>query len=296
MSRILDAHERINLASGGKIADLNALVLLLTGGGAVAPEHIYAHKDGRVAGAAATTNNPGMAQSLWQFEGTPLSHGAVPGAFAIPDNTTVGGLMQADPGGGRSKLLRSFFATSPQSGTFILYDRLLHWGGLDGTSTGVQNANGGASADVTRYTNGVGNQLWCEIYTQIGATATTATVVYADGGGTSRTAPVFLIGSTNRREAQRMLPVPMLGGFNTVKGIVSVQLTASTLTAGDFGFTIMHPLAYACVASSSMTNMTMDFLTGPIAEILTDACLAVQWLPNGGNAPSVDMSLWTVEV
>ena len=65
-----------------------------------------------------------------------------------------------------------------QPGILVLYDRLLHIGGLNATTTAAQTVGGSLS----RYTGGAGNQIWVEIYTQIGTTATTITANYTNQG------------------------------------------------------------------------------------------------------------------
>src|SRR5262245_52059430 len=166
-------------------------------------------KDARVSGAAAAAVIAGRMTSLWQYEGTP-AHGAAPGAAAIPDNATNGGWKQADPGGGRQKWLHSLGGVANVQGTLVLYDRLLHISGLSGTNTGAQTVQSSRNPALTRYTSGVGNQIWIEIYTQIGASSTTITASYTDQDGNSgQITPAVAIGNTNLREAQRIIPVTL---------------------------------------------------------------------------------------
>lgn len=139
------------------IPDINAMISLMSGGGSVAPENIWFHRDGRIAAAASNTPGIGALQSLWLCNGTP-GRGIAPVAPAIPDNTTDGGLKQVDPTGGRQKWLVGIEAIATQPGVLILYDRLLHSSSLDGTVTSPMAVQGNANSGtctVTSATPGV---------------------------------------------------------------------------------------------------------------------------------------------
>lgn len=300
MSRIADASHLIRLLTDGQISGLDALTTLITGGGAVGEqETIYQHKAARVAGADATLSTlAGQLGSLWQYEGTPQTHGGVPGAFANPNNDTVGGLQQADPTGGRKKYVSSATAACPQQGTLILYDRLLHMGGMDATLTTAQNVNGGVSADVTRYTDGVGNWLCLETYTTIGTTVTTATAAYKDGADAAKTTQPIVFGGTSAQRSRQQLicPMSLAAGGSTVKGVTSVTLAASTTVAGNFGVSIIHPLLMICLGQGANSSpMMTNFLSGPMPEIKTDACLAWLWVAGPNQSPPIDAFVTFVE-
>lgn len=275
------------------LTDLSDIIERVTGGNSGTPEHLFYYKDGRVAAAAGVTV-AGRFSSLWQYNGSP-AHGAAPGAVAAPDNTTNGGLKQTDPGGGRQKWLLGATATSSVAGTLIIYDRLLHISGLNGTTLTAQTVGG----SLTRYTGAesVGNQIWVEVYTQIGTTATTITASYTDQDGnsgiTSQTAP---IGGTGLREVQRMIPIPLAAGDTGVRAVASVTLAASTTTAGDFGITVARPLAYIPIGVVG-AGTVRDFISGlpSVIEIKTDACLSLAWLANGTAGPQIWGSLHMVE-
>lgn len=294
MSLLTDANDRLQQLSGGLLT-LDQLVNLHTDGGAVPSEWIYFHKDDRAQGAQVTNPIAGTWNSLWQYDGT-LPGAGLPGAFANPTSSTAGGLMQADPGGGRKKLITTVGGVTNQPGTIVIYDRLAHMSGMDGTVITAQNVNGGASGDVTRYTDGVGNKLWIEIYTLIGVTGTTFTCVYKDGSLASKTSTTMAIGNTDLREAQRIIPVPFAAGGNTVVGCTSVTLLASTTTAGNFGVTIAHPLAYIPVSAINGCGSVMSFLNHPIVEVKTGACLALAFIPTSGTPQVIDAYIQTVEI
>jgi hypothetical protein len=178
----------------------------------------------------------GYATSLWTANGAP-GKGVAPGAVAAPTVATAGALPFTAAGSGRSVYLTSVTGASGISGLTVFYDRLLHISGFSGTSTGVQTVGGA----LTRYTGGVGNWIAIEIYTALGATPRVLTVNYTNQAGAAKSVTVTL-GGTNALELGRFIVCPLATGDTGVQGVTSVQLDASTGTAGDFGVTVGHNL------------------------------------------------------
>lgn len=272
------------------ISDLSDLINRLTGGASGTPESLWWHKQARRAGAAPATPVAGRWTSLWTYDGQPCA-GAVPTTVAVPDNTTDGGLKQTDPGGGREKWLVGGGATGLSGGLLMIYDRLLHIGGLDATVTTTQTVGG----TLTRYTGGAGNFIAIEIYTQIGASSTTVLANYTDQGGAAGATPLVAFGNTGFREAERMLFLPLASGDTGVQGVTNVDLTATTGTAGNFGVTVGHPLAFCEVPGVGMGPWRSYIDGHGITEIETDACLAMAWIPQGAVIPELMGNIVMVE-
>lgn len=277
------------------LTDLSDIINRVTGGSDGTPEHLFFWKDARIGAATAPSHVAGRAASLWQYNGVPAG-GAVPGAVAVPTNATVGSLLQVNPGGAREKWLLGMTAASfsaAMGGMLILYDRLLHIGGLSGTVITAQSVGG----TLTRNTDGLGNQIWIEIYTAIGTTGTTVTASYTNEAGASgRTTIATAIGGTGFLEATRIIMLPLAGGDRGVQAVASVTLAASTGTAGNFGVTVARPLASLPIAMGGVGNVR-DFISGlpSIIKIDTNACLVLAFLPNGTAVPQIIGSLHFVE-
>jgi hypothetical protein len=260
----------------GAITDLDTLVNLTTDGGAVAAERIWYQRWDRIAGTQITFIQ-NRDYSMWTFDGAP-SAGVAPGAVAIPDNTTAGGLKQANPSGGRQKWLHAFgnWLTNAQCSVMI-YDRLLHISGLNGTLTSAQTVGG----SITRYTGSESwnNQVWVEIYSPIGATATTLSMNYTDQDGNSASSgSVTVIGGATRAAQGQAFQVNLASGDTGVRGVTDVTLSATTGTAGDFGITILRPLLQL-----NATQVGGGGLVGyleAIPEIKSNACLAIMMTPH----------------
>jgi len=278
------------------LVDLSDLVNLSTGGNSGTPDLRPFFKIARHDGAAVTAVPIlGRPYSLWRYDGSP-GPGAAPTTWVNPDNTTSGGLEQADPGGGRQKWLLSLLASGSLPGALLLYDRLGHNGNLDATVTSAQSFTG----SITRYTDGIGNWMWMEIYgnttTILGATARTMTVQYDAPEGTNHTSPAVVIGGTAFREGNQARLVPLAAGDTGVIAVDNVDIDTSTGTAGAFGITIAHPLAWAAIGINGAPGWR-DFATGlpGIPEIMTDACLSLLWMPGSVTAPDVAGTIFTVE-
>jgi hypothetical protein len=251
------------------VSDLSDLVNRMTGGNSGTPENIFWYKYPSIGGTqvARDTNSYG---SSWKLEGFPGS-GATPTTAAVPTNSTAGAIPFTNPGGGREKWLvqAAFGCDFTQTPAILVYDRLLHWGGGDGTDTLSQTVGG----SLTRNTGGVGNQIWVEIYSDVGATTRTITATYTNQAGTGSRSATADIGGTRFNEAGTAIPMSLQSGDTGVQSVQSVILSASTGTAGDFGITIARPIAYL---SGGPGAANRDFTTGPggMPEIETNACIA----------------------
>ena len=245
-------------------------------------QHLCWFKDGRVGAAAAVAPVAGQLTSLWQYNGIP-SNGAAPTTVVAPTRTTAGALGQTDAGGGRGKHLAGFSGSCTAAGTIIIYDRLLTIGNLSGTTTGAQTVGG----SLTRNTVGTGNQIFAEIYTQVGTTGTTVTASYSNTVPTSgRTTAAVTFGGTGFREAQRMLYMPLQSGDSGVSAVASATIAASTLTAGAWGITVAKPLAVlplGIVACGSVRDFVAGLPDFPTIE--AGACISLIFLANGTTVP-----------
>jgi hypothetical protein len=277
------------------LTDLSDLINRLTGGNNGTPETQFWYKAPRVAGAAATVPIIGRLASTWTYDGMPAG-GAVPTSGAIPDRTTIGALPFTSPGGSREKFMISAGVAPLIAGTFLLYDRLFHIGGLNGALTSAQNVQGSpASPALTRNTGGAGNMVWYEIYTIIGAVSVTLTMNYVDQDGNSASSTIN-IGATNFREVTRAQRIPLAAGDTGARAVTSVQLSATTGTAGNFGITIAQPLALIPVGAAGVGGWR-DYTTGlpGIPTIHPDACLGLAYIPTAATAPEINAAATFVE-
>jgi hypothetical protein len=258
------------------ISGLDDAINKLTGGNNGNPELLWWMKVPRIGAAAAPATIVGRYTSFWQYNGNPCG-GAAPGGTARnPTNSTNGALRQADATGGRTKYLTGFCVNARVQSNFFLYDRLADFSGLSGTVTTAQNTT---SLAVSRYTGtaSVGNEIWIEIYTAVGASATTIKATYTNQAGTgSQVTPLVPFGGASDAEATRMFRLPLASGDTGVRSVESVTVTATTGTAGDFGVTILRKLALCNQPFDGVWGFT-DLISSKVGPVVIQAgaCLAL---------------------
>ena len=189
--------------------------------------------------------------SLWRATGQP-GQGAIPTVVATCNNTTVGTIgfnQQMSPSTSYGAYLE--IATGNAAMTMELHDRLANMGGLNGTLTTAQSVNLDLSTllstDNINVRKGDDNysdvQWWLEWYTATGVTAVTATIAVTYNDGTTGNLSVLSLAAT--RPASHMIPlnslIPSAQSGKFIRGIVSVTLSATTGTAGNFGVTVTRP-------------------------------------------------------
>lgn len=218
--------------------------------------------------------------SLWRATGQP-GQGAIPSTTAACNNTTVGGIgftQQVSPSTSYGAYLE--LATSNASMTLELHDRLAHMGGLNGTLNTAQTVNmdfSSLSSDNLVERKGDANysdiQWWLEWYTATGSTAVTATVSVTYNDATTGTLSVALAAT---RPASLMIPlngfIPAAGAGKYIRAITTVQLSATTGTAGSFGVTATRP---RMTLGTPIANykVTADWAQLGLPEIFNSSCL-----------------------
>jgi hypothetical protein len=278
------------------ITDLDQMVNTFTGGEG-ACQYMWYFRDNRIDGAAMSASNSQTASStLWQLNSTLGKCTGPTGTARNPTRATTGSLGQANPTGGRKLYLTGVYLTASTSSTILVIDRLADISGLSGTVTTAQNTT---SLSVSRYTGSEsrGNEIWIEINTLIGTTATTLTVSYTNQAGTSgRTSKAVVIGGSGRREIYRIFPVPLANGDTGVRSVESVTLAGTTGTAGDFGVVILRPLVMIGVQNPCPTLLDLLTLMPLLPEIKTDACITEILLhTNNLNIPAYTMGYSMME-
>jgi len=219
--------------------------------------------------------------SLWRATGHP-AQGAIPAAAAICTRATTGSLASWDtpPAGKARHLAYADVAMSVVSASLFFVDRLAHMGGLVGNVATAQTVNlslaslagNRASSDLREVT------WWLEIYTDIGTTATTATITYVSRtDGSTRTITGFPVGGASPAgRAGRVFPLDWVDG-HPIESITSVQLAATTGVAGNFGFTATMRLGSAiCVVANRVESV--DWAMLPISQLHEDSCIAMVML------------------
>lgn len=214
--------------------------------------------------------------SFWRATGQP-AQGAIPAAAAICTNATLGGVQFNQQTAPMESYLAYMAVMGSNSGaSFEIHDRLAHMGGLVLNATTSQTVSLDLEA-LSVPAERIGSsdfgdvQTWLEVYADGGATASNATINVTFHDNSSGNLSTLAVGSTIR--IGNLFSVDALRttaqqGLN-IKRINSVQLSASTGMAGNFGFTFTRPRSY---------------LPAPLAnksEVFDWAQLGLPGVPNG---------------
>ena len=219
--------------------------------------------------------------SLWRATGQP-GQGAIPAAAAVCDNTLTGAFQfnqQTAPA--TSYLAWAYFNCGNSAMTVEFHDRLMHMGGLSGIVTTAQTVGIDISANLATSNldarKGDANysdvQWWLEWYTATGATAVTATVNVTYNDNTTGSLSVALAAT---RPASQMIPlngfIPAAGAGKYIKAVTSVQLSATTGTAGSFGVTATR-LRSVCPVNLANKSEIFDWAQLGLPNVPNSACL-----------------------
>lgn len=224
---------------------------------------------------ASITSVAGFHYSLLTSVGMPAA-GSVPatGAGTSCTNTTAGSLQVPSALSAGENLFLGQVSLGMQTvGTLILYDRLWHTSGLNGTLTTAQTVGTGS---LPRYATGDRVELWLEWYTATGATITNVTASFTNQAGTSglTTTSLALPASV---PANRMYQLPLPSGSTGVRSCESVTLSASTATAGNFGVTLLRRLAVIPVQIAGAGQNFDFFQLGKLNLASSTATLPSLW-------------------
>ena len=224
----------------------------------------------------------GQFYSLWRATGQP-GQGAIPTSAASCAHGLLGSFsftQQTPPATSYFGYLEAAFSNAAM--TLEIHDRLAHMGGLVGNVTTAQTAGVDLDAigstdnvDVRRgYSNYSDVQWWLEWYTDTGATASNATVNVTFNDGSSANLAVTAVGGTLR--ASRLVSLNGLiqaaDSGKYIRDVNTVQLSASTGTAGNFGVTATRPRAtlFGPIANA---KFVADWAALGFPEIFNSSCL-----------------------
>lgn len=219
--------------------------------------------------------------SLWRATGQP-GQGAIPTTAALCTNALAGCIaftQQTSPAS-------SYFAyisliNSNNSGmSFLIRDRIAHSGGGNltlltaQTNIAVDLVTLAPPADRIGAANYSGVEWFLEVYTDGGGTASNATISVTYNDGTTANLTVIPVGGTLRAgraiSLTPFIPAAQQGLF--IRAVNSVTLSASTGTAGNFGFTCYRHKFKMPLATINIAN-DRDWAQLRLAEAPNGACL-----------------------
>ena len=225
------------------------------------------------------TNGTPMAQA--NVVGMPPVSGTKSTAEA-PTRTTTGAINFPTPqGSNNSFLLRVQTGLSASTEVLMLIDILSWQGGLSGTVTGEQTTNLPTAA-LTRYTNGENVWLGLICWSATGSTAVNVTARYTNQAGTgsrNTTSVDFWGGGLGARSGapstNQVQWLPLQSGDYGVRSVEGVTISASTLTAGNFGVFLCKPLFISnSITANTQQEIDQIIQTSSLPEIQDEAYLS----------------------
>ena len=224
--------------------------------------------------------------SLWRATGQP-AQGAIPTTAAVCTNATTGAVQftqQTAPATSYLGILN--FVGSNNAQTVEVHDRLAHMGGLS------LNVNTLQAVDLDLDLLGVSSdrigdptygdvQCWLEVYGDGGATASNATINVTFDDNTDANLNVQAVGGTIRIGncfSVDALRTTAQQGKN-IKRVNSVQLSAATGAAGNFGFTFSRPRTYAPILLANLVSK-LDWPQTGLSEVPNGSCLTFMIIPS----------------
>ena len=224
----------------------------------------------------------GQFHSLWRSTGQP-GQGAIPTAAAVCNSALLGGFNFPQQSAPNTSYVGYLEAVCQNSAvTLELHDRLMHMGGLVGNVATVQTAsvdlNANLATDNLAARIGDANfsdvQWFLEWYTDTGATATTVTVNVTYNDGTTGNLTAVSIAATRRASFLQPLNglIPAAAAGKYIRAVNTVQLTATTGTAGNFGVTATRPRSSLLCPVANM-KWSADWAALPVSEIPNSSCL-----------------------
>ncbi len=224
----------------------------------------------------------GQFHSLWRATGQP-GQGAIPGAAAVCTNALTGAMNFAQQTSPATSYGGWANAVCSNSGVTIeIHDRLMHMGGLVGNVATAQTANLDLDANIasSNLAARIGDanysdvRWWLEWYTDTGSTAVTATVNVTYNDGSSGNLTGISLAATRR--ASLMIPlngyIPSAYSGNYIRDVNTVQLSASTGTAGSFGVTATRPRLTLPLNVANKKEV-FDWAQLGLPEIFNSSCL-----------------------
>lgn len=225
---------------------------------------------------ASITSVAGFYYTTFRSPGQPASGPAIPATTGSQlSRTTQGAILVPAPSG--TSYFTSYAGSSSVAGSWIIADRLVEFGGLSGITTTAQSVS--AVALPARATGATDVQLWLEIFTLAGTTASaTVTASYTNQSGTSgRTATLIGGIPASGTPASRTYPFTLQATDTGVSSVESFTSTTSTTVAGSLGLILRRPLLFGSVNSAAL-GFTLGYAETAMEQCPNDACLELMCL------------------
>ena len=219
----------------------------------------------------------GIVYSHFRTAGEPLA-ATIPATASgnICDRTTPGAIPIPAPS--NTSYLAAFSATLGTLSTLLLSDRLVETGTLNGTVTTAQTIN--SVALPPRAASGANVELWLEIHTALGTTASSVSASYTNQSGVAGRIATLSGGiPASGGGIQRTYRFTLQAGDTGVQSVQTLTLGTSTGAAGAFGIVLRQMIA---VGSSSFAGdgFAQGYAETGMTIVPDNACLELMTVPS----------------
>lgn len=234
--------------------------------------------------------------SLWTASGLPLT-GTIPSTPVVTTSATTGAMIFPNQTSPRISYIGQVTLNPSLTGTSIeIHDRLAHMGGLSGGTTLLQTITGmnldtlAPSADRIGAADYSDCQWWLEGYTAVGATAASATINVTYSDNSTGNLSGATVGGTgvrypgNTTALTPLIPAAKQGLY--IKGVNTIQLSASTTGTGNFGFSVTRSRSVFLLEIANKTY-TFDWASLGFPSISNDSCLQLFVLPTTTSSGAI---------
>jgi hypothetical protein len=193
---------------------------------------------------------------------------------------SVGALPIPAPSG--TTYLAAYEGVSSTAGAWLLSDRLVETGALSSIVTTAQTVN--SVALPSRATGADDVELWIEVYTALGATASpTVTASYTNHLGVSGRTATLVGGFPASAPANRTFQMSLQSGDTSVASVQSVTTTTSSGTAGAFGIVLRRSFNFGNVYIPNI-GWSQTYAETDLQIIPDDACMELYVLSNSASS------------
>jgi hypothetical protein len=209
--------------------------------------------------------------------GLPTTGGSAPASTGVALSRSSAGAMPI-PGPDDTSYITSFEAIIGTAQCLMLADRLVEFGGLVANSTSTQTVS--ALALPSRASAETDVELWLEVYTAGGATASASvTASYTNQDGTaSRTATLMGGTPTNGlTTVHRSYQFSLQAGDTGVQSVQSLTFGTSSGTAGNVGLVLRRTLLTGSTVAAN-SGFVQGWAETDLQLCPDDACLELMSL------------------
>lgn len=246
---------------------------------------------GSINKASMTSKGAGLWQSLWKATGAPLP-GVSPPAYTVgsgyvPTKASAGAFSFGNPTSPALSYLAQMRASSTVIGSLWIVDRMWACSGFSGTVLGPTSVTTPGNLPSGRDPNtGLDVEPWFEIYGSPGTTTATFTLTGTDGLGATSKTWTYTHPASAEAVGQMMPCYPGTATCLGMQQLTSLTLSASTLTAGNIGVTLLRRLVEIPMNPIYITSV-LDAIGCGLPRIYDDACLQLMLMCSAATTGAI---------